>query len=106
MTLASTQETESHMEPLEIRDRRYRLQQRISELDADQAGDQIEALEGQIQELQAICPHPDEHRQEDEGEGVWRCRDCDTRGDLPGAGPEEESEDEEPGQDADGAEAS
>lgn len=73
------------MEPLEIRDRRYRAQQRIDELDEEQERDQIEALEEQVRELQSMCPHPDEHRQEDEDEGIWRCRDCDLRGELPGA---------------------
>lgn len=95
MTLVSTQETESQMEPLEIRDRRYRLQQRIDELDAEEDRDQIEVLEKQVEELQEICPHPDEHRQEDDDEGIWRCRDCDLRGDLPGADADEESDEAE-----------
>lgn len=94
------QDTESPMEPLEIRDRRYRAQQRIAELDAEQERDEIEALEEQVRELQSICPHPDEHRQEDEGEGIWRCRDCDLRGELAGAESDEAGE-EEAGEGAD-----
>lgn len=73
------------MEPLEIRDRRYRLQQ------------QIEELQSEIEKLQGECPH--EHREEVPDQGVWRCRDCDLRGELDRAEDEEtsgEAEEQEP----------
>ena len=56
------------MEPLEIRDRRFRLQQ------------EIETLEKQVKALQDVCPH--ESREEDAEQGRWRCRDCDVSGEL------------------------
>ena len=56
------------MEPLEIRDRRFRLQQEIKSLDK------------QIAALQKECPH--EHTEEDADKGLWRCRDCHETGEL------------------------
>lgn len=59
------------MHPLEIREERFRLQQRAARLPdgADKA-----ALESRVQELRNLCPHA--HAEEDPDKG-WRCRDCD-----------------------------
>lgn len=81
------------MEPLEIRDRRYRAQQRLETLrkqlpDEDDAdgevspavSEEIDELERRIATLQEECPH--EHVEEDEEKGLWRCRDCDVRNEI------------------------
>lgn len=59
------------MHPLEIREERFRLQQRAAKL-AD--GPEKSALEARVQELRDSCPHA--HAEEDPEKG-WRCRDCD-----------------------------
>ena len=71
------------MHPFEIRDRRYRLQKEIASLDAETMQEQIDSMEAEVRELQAICPH--ESKQEAPDQGIWRCRDCDLKGALEGA---------------------
>ena len=71
------------LQPLEIRDRRYHLQKEIESLDRESMKEQIAALEAEVRELQAICPH--EHQDEAPDEGIWRCMDCDLRRELEGA---------------------
>ncbi|MFQ5741700.1 MAG: hypothetical protein ACE5JX_22095 [Acidobacteriota bacterium] len=68
------------METLELRDRRYRLQQRINALDAEAKKQEIRDLEAEVSRLQAACPH--EHREEEPEQGIWRCKDCDLQGSL------------------------
>lgn len=83
------------MEPLIIRDRRYRLQTQLQALDAESQQSEARALEEEIEELQRICPH--EHREDSTEEGIWRCRDCDLSGQLEGVAAAQEA-------DADGGE--
>ena len=59
------------MHPLEIRETRFKLQK---ELDGLEDGPDKAAVEAQIEQIRADCPH--EHTEEDEEKG-WRCRDCD-----------------------------
>ncbi len=77
------------LDRLEIRERRFRLQQQIAELGED--GD-THSLDAEVTHLQEICP-----RHEVEGEerhlgweinkdgDLWRCRDCDLKGEIAGA---------------------
>lgn len=59
------------MHPLEIREKRFKLQKALEGLED---GPDKAALEAQIEQIRATCPH--EHTEEDEEQG-WRCRDCD-----------------------------
>jgi hypothetical protein len=59
------------MHPLEIREKRFKLQKALEGLED---GPEKAAIEAQIEEIRATCPH--EHTEEDEEKG-WRCRDCD-----------------------------
>ena len=59
-----------NMHRLEIRERRFRLQQQAGKLED---GPEKEALEAQITAIQEACPH----ESDEEGEKGWRCRDCD-----------------------------
>lgn len=71
------------MHPLEIRERRFRLQQRAGKLDD---GPEKEAIEAEVAAIREACPHVNE----EEGDEGWRCRDCDlTR--APEPDPEEEA---------------
>lgn len=63
------------LEPLELRDRRYRAQKALSSLKDDAPADERSALEAEIAHYQEICAH--EHTEE--GEGQWRCKDCDLQ---------------------------
>jgi len=63
------------LEPLELRDHRYRAQKALNLLKDDDQADERKALEETIAHYQEICTH--EHAEEVEGE--WRCRDCDLR---------------------------
>lgn len=68
------------MHPFEIREERFRLQQRAAKLEE---GPERTALEARVLELQEECGHA--HADEDPEKG-WRCRDCDlTR--APAASP-------------------
>lgn len=69
--------------PYEIRERRFRLQQRIAEMED---GAEKDALQEQIGVIQETCPHA--HPEESPEKG-WRCRDCDL------ARPPEETEQQE-----------
>jgi hypothetical protein len=62
------------LEPLELRDHRYRAQKALSALKEDQA-EQRKALEEAIAHYQQICAH----QHAEEHEGTWRCRDCDLQ---------------------------
>lgn len=63
------------LEPLELRDHRYRAQKALNLLKDDGQADERKALEEQIAHYQEICAH--EHV--DDVDGEWRCRDCDLR---------------------------
>ncbi len=63
------------LEPLELRDHRYRAQKALNLLKGDDQAEEREALEEKIVHYQEICRH--EHAEE--AEGVWRCRDCDLQ---------------------------
>jgi hypothetical protein len=63
------------LEPLELRDHRYRAQQALGRLKDEDQAEERQALEAKIAHFQEICLH--EHAEEVEGE--WRCRDCDLR---------------------------
>ena len=63
------------LEPLELRDHRYRAQKALTLLKDDDAAEERKALEEQIAHYQEICAH--EHA--DEVDGEWRCRDCDLQ---------------------------
>ncbi len=63
------------LEPLELRDHRYRAQKALNLLKDDSQADERKALEEQIAHYQEICAH--EHA--DEVDGEWRCRDCDLQ---------------------------
>lgn len=80
---------ENDMEPLSLRDRRFWLQKQISSLDADSMQEQIQALEAEVGDLQRICQHT--HREDAPDQGIWRCRDCDLRGELEGSAAEPEA---------------
>lgn len=77
------------MEPLIIRDRRYRFQKQLGALDAESQQAEIQALEAEIEELQRICTH--EHREDSAEQGIWRCRDCDLSGQLEGVAAAQEA---------------
>lgn len=62
------------LEPLELRDHRYRAQKALGLLKDDQA-EERKALEDAIAHYQEICAH--EHAEE--VEGTWRCKDCDLQ---------------------------
>ena len=74
------------MHPFEIRELRFRLQQRMDELED---GPEKEALRERIEAIREACPHA---YPEDDPEKGWRCRDCDAS--RPPE-PAEEDEDEE-----------
>lgn len=57
--------------PLEIRERRFRLQQRIAEMED---GPEKATSQEQLRLIQETCPH--DHPEENPEKG-WRCRDCD-----------------------------
>ncbi len=59
-----------NMHRLEIREQRFRLQQRASKLEE---GPEKDEIDGQITAIQQACPHASE----EEGAAGWRCRDCD-----------------------------
>jgi len=59
-----------NMHRLEIREMRFRLQQRAGKLED---GPEKTEIEAQIATIQQACPHTSE----EEGEKGWRCRDCD-----------------------------
>ena len=59
-----------NMHPLEIRELRFRLQQRAGKLED---GSEKAGIEAQVTAIQQACPHANE----EEGEKGWRCRDCD-----------------------------
>jgi hypothetical protein len=63
------------LEPLELRDHRYRAQQALGRLKNEDQAEERQALEAKIAHFQEICLH--EHAEEVAGE--WRCRDCDLR---------------------------
>ena len=63
------------LEPLELRDHRYRAQKALNLLKDDGQADERKALEEQIAHYQEICAH--EHV--DDVDGEWRCRACDLR---------------------------
>ncbi len=58
------------MHRLEIRETRFRLQQRAGKLED---GPEKVEIEAQIAAIQEACPHVSD----EEGEKGWRCRDCD-----------------------------
>ena len=76
------------LEPLELRDHRYRAQQALSKLSDDSPTEERQALEEQIAHYQEICAH--EHAEDVEGE--WRCKDCDLRKTTAAPEPEPEPE--------------
>lgn len=63
------------LEPLELRDRRYRAQKTLSSLKDDAPDEERSALEAEIAHYQEICSH--EHTEEVDGQ--WRCKDCDLQ---------------------------
>jgi len=63
------------LEPLELRDHRYRAQKALDSLKDEDPAEERQALEAKIAHFQAICAH--EHAEEVDGE--WRCRDCDLQ---------------------------
>jgi len=60
------------MHPLEIRERRFRLQQQLAKLED---GPAKAAVEAEIEAIREACPHA---HPEDDPEKGWRCRDCDA----------------------------
>lgn len=76
------------LEPLELRDRRYRAQQALDRLNDESPAEERTALEAEIAHYQEICPH--EHAEDVEGE--WRCKDCDLRKTTAAPEPEPETE--------------
>ncbi len=58
-----------NMHRLEIRELRFRLQQRAGKLED---GPEKAEIAAQITAIQQACPHASE----EEGEKGWRCRDC------------------------------
>lgn len=83
--------------PYEIREHRFRLQQRI---EAAEDGPDKEAMEAELAHIRETCPHA--HPEEDPEKG-WRCRDCD---DSRPPEPEEEEQEEEQEDEAETAAAS
>ncbi len=77
-----------NMHRLEIRELRFRLQQRAGKLED---GPEKAEIDAQIDAIQQACPHASE----EEGEKGWRCRDCDLTRDP------EPVEEEEPAAEAD-----
>ena len=59
------------MHALDLREQRFRAQQRLAELED---GPEKQELEEAVARFQEICRH--EHFDEDPAKG-WRCRDCD-----------------------------
>ncbi len=92
-------DTAEGLHVLDIRERRFRLQQAIGKTEDPE---QISAYEAQIEDLRANCPCPRDddgtvrpiHYEEDAVNYLWRCRDCDLKGELPKP-PEEEGDDED-----------
>ena len=82
-----------NMHRLEIREVRFRLQQRVGKLED---GAEKTDIEAQITEIQQACPHASE----EEGAKGWRCRDCDLSRE-----PEPAEEDEPAPEEASGATA-
>lgn len=76
------------MEPLELRDHRYRAQKALKALKDDAPAEERKALEDQIAHYQEICPH--EHAEDVDGE--WRCKDCDLQKTTAQPEPEPEPE--------------
>lgn len=76
------------MEPLELRDHRYRAQKALGALKEDAPADERKALEDEIAHYQEVCRH--EHAEEVEGE--WRCKDCDLQKTTKQPEPEPEAE--------------
>ena len=76
------------LEPLELRDHRYRAQKALNLLKDDDSAEERKALEEQIAHYQEICPH--EHA--DDVDGEWRCRDCDLQKTTAEPEPEPEPE--------------
>lgn len=79
------------MEPLELRDHRYRAQKALAELKDDEQSEARTALEAEIAHYQEICTH--EHAEEEEG--TWRCKDCDLQKTTAAPEPEPEAPTEE-----------
>jgi hypothetical protein len=73
------------MHRLEIRELRFRLQQRIGKLED---GPEKSALEAEVLAIQEACPHASA----EEGDKGWRCRDCDASRDPEPVEPEEVEE--------------
>jgi hypothetical protein len=84
-----------NMHRLEIRELRFRLQQRAAKLED---GSEKAEIEAQVAAIQQACPHASE----EEGEKGWRCRDCDLSREPE---PVEEDEPTAEGADADAATA-
>ncbi len=78
------------LEPLELRDRRYRAQKALDQLKDESQAEERKALEAEIARYQEICPH--EHAEDVEGE--WRCKDCDLQKTTAAPEPEPEPEPE------------
>jgi hypothetical protein len=58
-----------NMHRFEIREHRFRLQQRAGKLED---GPEKTAIEAEVAAIQAACPHASD----EEGTKGWRCRDC------------------------------
>ena len=80
-----------NMHRLEIREMRFRLQQRAGKLEE---GPEKAEIEAQIAAIQQACPHTSD----EEGAKGWRCRDCDLSR-------EPEPVEEEPDADGEAAQA-
>lgn len=78
------------LEPLELRDDRYRAQKTLDLLKDESQIEERKALEEKIAHYQEICPH--QHTQEVDGE--WRCKDCDLQKTTADLEPEPDSEKE------------
>lgn len=63
------------LEPLELRDRRYRAQKALNLLKSEEDAAERATLEEEIAHYQEICVH--EHAEDVEGQ--WRCKDCDLQ---------------------------
>jgi hypothetical protein len=59
------------LHPLEIREKRFKLQKTLEALEQ---GAEKAAIEAQIEQIRADCSH--EHNEQAD-DGRWRCRDCD-----------------------------
>lgn len=80
-------ESMENKHPFEIREYRFRLQQRLAK--AEEGPDKT-AMEAELAHIRATCPHA--HPEQDDDKG-WRCRDCDDSR-PPEPKPEEEAETE------------